>query len=68
MVGITLSGKIRSKAMLSFALVAGDLQYVQDHFTTMSGRKVALRLFTEAHNIDQCDHAMISLKKIHEVG
>lgn len=30
-----------------FALVAGDLQYVQDHFTTMSGRKVALRLFTE---------------------
>lgn len=46
-----------------FALVAGDLQYVQDHFTTMSGRKVALRLFTEAHNIDQCDHAMISLKK-----
>ena len=46
-----------------FALVAGDLQYVEDHFTTMSGREVTLRLFTEAHNIDQCDHAMISLKK-----
>ncbi|WP_257266915.1 aminopeptidase N [Endozoicomonas sp. ONNA2] len=46
-----------------FALVAGDLQYVEDHFTTMSGREVTLRLFTEAHNIDQCDHAMTSLKK-----
>ncbi|WP_422460702.1 MULTISPECIES: aminopeptidase N [unclassified Endozoicomonas] len=46
-----------------FALVAGNLQYVEDHFTTMSGREVKLRLFTEAHNIDQCDHAMISLKK-----
>ncbi|USE38860.1 aminopeptidase N [Endozoicomonas sp. SCSIO W0465] len=46
-----------------FALVAGDLQYVEDHFTTMSGREVTLRLFTEAHNIDQCDHAMVSLKK-----
>lgn len=46
-----------------FALVAGDLQYVEDHFTSMSGREVALRIFTEAHNIDQCDHAMTSLKK-----
>ncbi|WP_299732877.1 aminopeptidase N [uncultured Endozoicomonas sp.] len=46
-----------------FALVAGDLQCVEDHFTTMSGREVALRIFTEAHNIDQCDHAMVSLKK-----
>ncbi len=46
-----------------FALVAGDLQYVEDHFITMSGRQVTLRIFTEAHNIDQCDHAMNSLKK-----
>ncbi|MGB0360610.1 MAG: aminopeptidase N, partial [Endozoicomonas sp.] len=46
-----------------FALVAGDLQFVEDHYTTMSGRKVVLRIFTEAHNIDQCDHAMVSLKK-----
>ena len=46
-----------------FALVGGNLQYVEDHFTTMSGRKVTLRIFTEAHNIDQCEHAMISLKK-----
>ena len=46
-----------------FALVGGNLQYVEDDFTTMSGRKVTLRIFTEAHNIDQCEHAMISLKK-----
>lgn len=46
-----------------FALVAGDLQFVEDRFTTLSGREVTLRIFTEAHNIDQCDHAMVSLKK-----
>ena len=46
-----------------FALVAGDLQCVQDTFTTMSGREVVLRIFTEPHNITKCDHAMLSLKK-----
>ena len=46
-----------------FALVGGDLEFVEDKFTTMSGKEVALRIFTESHNIDQCDHAMISLKK-----
>ena len=29
---------------------------------TMSGRKVTLRIFTEAHNIDKVDYAMVSLK------
>ncbi|WGZ92986.1 MAG: aminopeptidase N [Candidatus Thiothrix putei] len=46
-----------------FALVAGDLQHVEDHFTTRSGREVTLRIYTEAHNIDKCDHAMQSLKR-----
>jgi aminopeptidase N len=46
-----------------FALVAGDLQHIEDEFVTMSGRKVTLRIFTEAHNIDKLDHAMVSLKK-----
>ena len=46
-----------------FALVAGNLQHIEDHYTTTSGRKVTLRIFTEAHNIPQCDHAMTSLKK-----
>jgi aminopeptidase N len=45
-----------------FALVAGDLQFVEDEFVTMSGRKVVLRIFTEAHNIDKVDYAMLSLK------
>ncbi|KEQ16663.1 aminopeptidase N [Endozoicomonas numazuensis] len=46
-----------------FALVGGDLEVVEDTFTTMSGKEVALRIFTESHNIDKCDHAMVSLKK-----
>lgn len=45
-----------------FALVAGDLQHIEDEFVTMSGRKVTLRIFTEAHNIDKVDYAMTSLK------
>ncbi|MEP5700442.1 MAG: aminopeptidase N [Sneathiella sp.] len=46
-----------------FALVAGDLALVEDTFTTMSGREVALQIFVEKGNEDKCDHAMISLKK-----
>ena len=45
-----------------FALVAGNLQHIADEFVTMSGRKVTLRIFTEAHNIDKLDYAMASLK------
>ncbi len=45
-----------------FALVAGDLQHIEDEFVTMSGRKVTLQIFTEAHNIDKVDYAMVSLK------
>lgn len=46
-----------------FALVAGDLEQVEDHFQTASGRDVTLKIFTEAHNITHCDHAMQSLKR-----
>jgi aminopeptidase N len=46
-----------------FALVAGDLAYIEDSFITMSGRKVQLRIYVQHHNVDQCDHAMVSLKK-----
>ena len=46
-----------------FALVAGDLGYIEDHFTTMSGRDIQLRIYVEYHNIDHCDHAMAALKK-----
>ncbi len=46
-----------------FALVAGDLEHVSDNYTTASGKDVKLEIYTEAHNIDKCDHAMQSLKR-----
>jgi aminopeptidase N len=46
-----------------FALVAGTLLYVEDFFTTMSGRKVQIRIYVEKENIDQCQHAMNSVIK-----
>lgn len=45
-----------------FALVAGDLWAVEDSFTTMSEREVALRIYVEPENIDKVQHAMDSLK------
>ncbi len=46
-----------------FALVAGDLVYLEDRFRCRSGRDVALRIFVEKRNLDKCAHAMASLKK-----
>ena len=46
-----------------FALVAGDLACLEDLFTTASGREVALRIYTEAHNVGRCGHAMAALKQ-----
>lgn len=45
-----------------FALVAGDLACLEDTFVTVSGRKVALRLYAEHRDLDKLDHAMASLK------
>ncbi len=46
-----------------FALVAWNLEYIEDSFTTMSGKEVVLRIFTESHNLHKCPFAMESLKK-----
>ena len=46
-----------------FALVAGNLKMIEDTFISMSGRTVILRIFSESHNINQCSHALESLKK-----
>ncbi len=46
-----------------FALVAGDLAHIEDRFTTRSGREVTLRIYSEPHNIGQCDYAMDALKR-----
>lgn len=46
-----------------FALVAGDLQHIEDTFKTMGGTDVTLRIYVEPQNIDKCDYAMDSLKR-----
>ncbi len=46
-----------------FALVAGDFALVEDHFRTLSGRDVTLRIYVQHHNKDKCGHAMESLKQ-----
>ena len=46
-----------------FALVAGDLAVLEGTFTTRSGRQVALRIYSEPHNIDQCSYAMGALQR-----
>ena len=46
-----------------FAVVAGDLAALEDAFTTMSGRRVALRIYSTPHNLPRCTHAMESLKR-----
>ncbi|OIO74952.1 MAG: aminopeptidase N [Zetaproteobacteria bacterium CG1_02_53_45] len=52
-----------AKPCYLFALVAGDLACVEDSYRTASGRDVTLRIYTEAHHIDHCGHAMASLKR-----
>ncbi len=46
-----------------FALVAGNLEAISDTFTTASGRRVQLKIYSEAENIGRLDHAMASLKR-----
>lgn len=46
-----------------FALVAGDLDHIEDTFTTMSGRDVTLRIYAESKDKDKLDFAMDSLKR-----
>lgn len=45
-----------------FALVAGDLEHINDGYVTTSGNSVELNIYTQKHNIDKCQHAMDSLK------
>jgi len=51
-----------NKPCYLFALVAGQLERVEDSFTTLSGRNISLQIFVEKHDIDKCDHAMQALK------
>lgn len=46
-----------------FALVAGDLSFIEDRFTTQSNREVTLKVFADEKDLDKLDFAMQSLKK-----
>jgi len=46
-----------------FALVAGDLGEARDSFTTVSGRTIDLRIYTEHGKEDRVAYAMDSLKR-----
>lgn len=45
-----------------FAIVAGDLDYISDTFTTMNRRTVDLKVFTDKKDINKAGFAMHSLK------
>jgi len=46
-----------------FALVAGNLACHVGEFITKSGRNIRLEIWVEPHNIDKCEHALVSLQK-----
>ena len=46
-----------------FAVVAGDMKVLEDSFTTMSGKKVALRIFVQPGYEDKISWAMESIKR-----
>jgi len=46
-----------------FALVGGDLVAAEDAFVTRSGRKVALKVFVQAKNLDKCGYTLDALKR-----
>ena len=45
-----------------FALVAGKIDRLQDHFVTVSGRKVLLEIYSTTANLPRCAWAMQCLK------
>lgn len=46
-----------------FALAAGDLGCLSDTYTTMSGRKVDLKFYSEHGNVSKLSYAVESLKR-----
>jgi len=44
-----------------FALVAGNLEHIEQIYKTSSGRSVLLQIYVQKHNIHLCDFAMESL-------
>jgi len=52
-----------AKPCYLFALVAGDMGVIEDHFITASGKKVKLEVYAPHGKQNRCFHAMNSLKK-----
>ena len=46
-----------------FAMVAGQLTCVEDHFVTRSGRRVTLQIYVEPGEEGRCSYAMNALKR-----
>jgi aminopeptidase N len=46
-----------------FALVAGNLSCLKSSYKSSSGRDISLEIYASDSQIDQCDFAMVSLKK-----
>ncbi|MDF2940965.1 MAG: pepN [Gammaproteobacteria bacterium] len=46
-----------------FALVAGDLAVLKDHYTTASGKPVALEIYSRKPDIEKCQYAIEALKQ-----
>jgi len=46
-----------------FALVAGNLSCLENRFTTCSGKRIDLKIYSEPENIEKCHHAMTSLQQ-----
>ncbi len=44
-----------------FAIVAGELSFIEDDYTTSNGDAVKLRIYVEQENLDSCQYAMNSL-------
>lgn len=45
-----------------FALVAGDLGSLHGEYTTASGKKVSLGIYSDKENVGKLDHALYSIK------
>ena len=52
-----------AKPCYLFAIVAGNLELLRDHFVTSSGREITLEIYTDLGMSDRAVHAMESLKK-----
>jgi len=51
------------KPSYCFCIVAGDWGSISDSYTTTSGKKVHLEIFSEKENVGKLDYAMESLKQ-----